>query len=695
MAVVDDAHTGSPLATSRRASMTPMARFTTNIHPQAQLNNNNDSTCSIDADQQTNQKSNVDLEPTHRLPESSTSHPSNPVPEEPESIIEHDIQPVRRDQSPHSATSFAFSESLSDYESPATPQEDSQPEGTTKNVNRSSISGIDFNRQRKRRASTKLISGNADDVRRLIGDKGVGTQKVETVCCGGGCCFLDKLEADPSSEGKTPVAIPDNDAFRSLHLKLGPLSLDTPLTNIMDLPASMMSFTPVLMGVETSSSTVDHHPPQFVSPHPPYSVYPARVHHARELTKVGAEKRTYHFDLDVTDYPEESGTVDFMVGGAIGLCAPNERSMVDELFNLLGVPRPVRDRKITLKTQGGRWPTIWGDETARELTTSRRELVTWCSDLQSYPPTKQLLRILAEYATAENEKKILTYLTSIQGQAAFCELRTASHLTIVQLLSAFPSSKPPLPLLLSHLPQLMPRFYSLSNDPHISTSCIGDGESRRRLIEIAVSVHETSDWHTGGVRTGVGSGYLERIAKRVIAASKTGGTDFGDSNITVPIFRGLMSNPLAREFVTDGPMLLIGAGVGIAPFRGFVQRRLKSANCANKVWVLQGVRDSLLDELYSGEWGVHEDEVKKVVQSRRGEGRYVQEEVRHQADLVWFIINALDGRVFVCGSSAGMGEGVESALVDVAMEKGKLNREEAEAFWQQKKEGGQYIAETW
>jgi sulfite reductase alpha subunit-like flavoprotein len=161
------------------------------------------------------------------------------------------------------------------------------------------------------------------------------------------------------------------------------------------------------------------------------------------------------------------------------------------------------------------------------------------------------------------------------------------------------------------------------------------------------------------------------------------------------MFRGLMSNPLAKEFISDGPLLLIGAGVGVAPFRGFVQRRLRSANCANKVWVLQGVRDSLVDELYSGEWGDHERDVKKVVESRRGEGKYVQEEVVHQADLVWRIINALDGRVFVCGSGKGMGEGVERALVEVAMRKGGLNQEGAEKFWQAKKQGGQYIAEVW
>ena len=234
----------------------------------------------------------------------------------------------------------------------------------------------------------------------------------------------------------------------------------------------------------------------------------------------------------------------------------------------------------------------------------------------------------------------------------------------------------------------MPRFYSLSQDPQVSRT--SEGDNRRRLIEIAVTVHETPNWR-GGPRTGVGSGFLERIARKVQDAEKEG-LKATDLDIRVPMFRGLMANPLAREFVTDGPMLLIGAGVGVAPFRGFVQRRLKSANCANKVWVLQGVRDSLLDELYSGEWGVEEAKVKKVVQSRKGESRYVQEEVRHQADLVWFIINALDGRVFVCGSSKGMGEGVERALVDVAMDKGNLRREEAEEFWAKKTEAGQYIA---
>ena len=512
------------------------------------------------------------------------------------------------------------------------------------------------------------------------------------------------------------VPLPDNDAYRALQLNVG--LIPTTLSSVPELPAKTVCLLPIkndtpvpsstdsVVSVTSNSDSIDFtphptteaheidtkiHPPNFVQPHPPYNVYSARIFSARELTKPGAEKRTYHFDLDVTDYPEELG-VDFKVGGAIGVSAPNEASTVDSLLDLLLIPRFQRDRKVLLKTESGRWPTVWGDEQPRELATTRRDLLTWCSDIQSYPPTKPLLRLLAEYATNPDEKKVLLYLCSAEGQGVFCDFRTGPHVTINQLLTAFPSSKPPLDHLLSQLQQLMPRFYSLSNDPH--ESCV-PAAGCSRLIEIAVTVHESPNW-TGSARTGVGSGFFERQAQAFIAAEARGETP----DLRVPMFKGLMANPLAREFVSDGPMLLIGAGVGVAPFRGFVQRRLKNANCANKVWVLQGVRDSLLDELYSGEWGVHESEVKKVVQSRGGKGgeggkKYVQDEVRAQADLVWWIVNSLDGRVFVCGSSQGMGEGVESALVEVAMKKGNLSKDEATEFWALKKEAGQYIAETW
>jgi sulfite reductase alpha subunit-like flavoprotein len=567
---------------------------------------------------------------------------------------------------------------------------------------------------RRRRASTRLIAQNPVDVQRITGE--TRTQLIQR-CCGGGCC-LDLGRPKKGDIKFEQIEFPANDAYRSLCLKID--QVPATLTGVCDLPEQTAFLQPlrrpssvpsptdsaVSLGENgaTSAAVGDvektlHRlsledldtriqPPSFVQPHPPHHVFPARIHNTRELTRPGAEKRTFHFDLDVTQYPEGEG-VDFKVGGAIGISAPNEESMVEEVLDLLLVPRFLRDKPVLLRTTKGRWPTVWGDDKARELVTTRRDLLTWCCDIQSYPPTKQLLRVLAEHAVDANERKILLYLCSAEGQGVFCDFRTGPHVSLVQLLHAFPSAKPPLDQLLSVLQTLMPRFYSLSNDPHESF-LTRDGK-QHRLIEIAVTVHETADWRSGS-RTGVGSGFFQRQALKFLEAQKQGEKD---PEFYIPMFKGLMANPLAKEFVTDGPMLLIGAGVGIAPFRGFVQRRLKTASCANKVWVLQGCRDSLVDELYSGEWGVHEDEVKRVVESRRGEGRYVQEEVKAQADLVWYIINSVDGRLFVCGSSKGMGEGVEEALVEVAMDKGNLEREEAQQFWNLKREVGQYIAETW
>jgi sulfite reductase alpha subunit-like flavoprotein len=642
----------------------------------------------------------------HGIPTTSTSHPEDPIPSEPRSIPQLSLRPSDTQSQPEqtspksSGGSIAWGTTSSDEsEAPVTPatEPDTAVDEVVDKLQDLPAAAVNFTGQtRPRRASTTLISDSPTDIRRILGDGETAT-KLISQCCGGGCCLLKTLAPDASSKNFVPVVIPDNVAFRSLNLRLGPLALDSELTDTTPMPPVNLSFEGLPNKDVQHVSEVHKTPPKFVQPHPPYEVYSAPLYHARELTKPGAEKRTIHFDIDVTDYPDEGG-VDFKVGGAVGICPPNSQETVDEIFDVLCIPRFVRDKPVTLKTTTGRWPTIWGEDEARELITTRRELLTWCVDVQSNPPTKNLLRVMAEYADAPNEKQILTYLCSAQGQAAFCDLRTSSHLTLAQLLYAFPSSKPPLPALLSVLTQLMPRFYSLSNDPHISSARPGL-PGKRRLIEMAVTIHETPNWHPDSpTRTGVGSGFMERLAHAFIKAESEGVDPRSILDLRVPMFRGLMANPLSKQFGGEGPMVLIGAGVGMAPFRGFILNRLKNANCANKIWLIQGVRDSMLDELYSGELGDHEREIKKVVQSRKvrtgenAEVKYVQDEVRVQADIVWFVINALDGRIFVCGSSKGMGEGVEESLMDVAMQKGGISRAQAQEFWARKKEDGQYIA---
>ncbi|KAI4122854.1 MAG: hypothetical protein LQ347_006359, partial [Umbilicaria vellea] len=285
------------------------------------------------------------------IPESATSHPDDPIPHEPNpgSISEYCPAPKLSHLSSQSSAQSLVEDSpfSSDGESPQTPQSDT-PLDDVVDLSKSAETTVVLPLSpRKRRASTKLIAQRPSDVQRILGD-GVGDRGIrliEKVCCGGGCCFMDALEEDPTSASFLPVVIPDNDAFRSLQLKLGPLSLDSKLTNIVDLPPQTLSFSALGKDAQVAPSTVHQHPPAFVTPHAPYEVFSAKVHHARELTKPGAEKRTYHFDLDVTDYPEESGNVDFVVGGAIGVCAPNSEEVVTEMFDLLNLPSYVRDKR--------------------------------------------------------------------------------------------------------------------------------------------------------------------------------------------------------------------------------------------------------------------------------------------------------------------------------------------------------------
>ncbi|KAK4624670.1 hypothetical protein CLAFUW4_05382 [Fulvia fulva] len=693
------------------------------------------------------------------IPYSATSHPDNPIPIEP--LRSNDMSlPIDAQiklsnlsamakagprSSGDSIAGYSDDTNTSDSDAPSTPPTEATDVGDVP-VDRMKQLTLEQPAKptRKRRASTTYAS-NADDIRRLIGSGG-GTKFFQKYCCGEGCCMIESLPLHTDEATFAPIITPSTDAYRFLNLDLRSLSLDTELTKIVGLPEQKISFGMVRRQSirekfpreamhKHDAAEVQAYPPEYMKPHPPYNIFNAPLYAARELTKPGAEKRTYHFDIDVTDYPEEGG-VDFKVGGAVGVCPPNDPAVVDDIMEQLGIPRFSRDRAIRLHTTGGRWPTIWGDEGARELVTTRREILTWTVDISSTAPTKPLLRLLAEYAGDPNEKKILEYMCSAQGQATFCDLRTGPHITLQQLLHAFPSSKPPLETLCCALTQLMPRFYSLSNDPHVSSA--REGLAGRRLIEVAVTVHETDNFKDN-VRSGVGSGFLERLAKRFIEADEKGqkeaeangfclrpGVAGRRLNLHVPMFRGLMANPLSKEFISDGPMVLIGAGVGMAPFRGFILNRLKNANCANKIWLIQGIRDSMLDEIYRGELGDHEQDIKKVVQSRAPlppvaedeagvvensdedvpslvkdpkkqdkVAKYVQDEVRHQADIVWFVINSIDGRIFVCGSSKGMGEGVEEALMDVAMDKGNLDHETAKQFWESKKSAGQYIAETW
>lgn len=527
-------------------------------------------------------------------------------------------------------------------------------------------------------AEIETLSGGNTRTETITTDKGNSC----AACCSGVTFDLDsivRLQALSADEIKAGLKrLQSIDAFRILNIDLDDFQAGSRLTSVPALAPVTVRFekqpAPVSPPVTPRSSTDSperttkndldtsvveptNHPPSFVQPHPPHNVYSAPILQADQMTKDGASRRVYHLSLDVSNYPLQSGE-SWLVGGSFGMCPANDHATVMEVLKITGDTETCRDG-ITLKTEGGRWPTVWGDERPRTLSTTKYDLLRWCSDISSSPIKKNVLRVMAEYATDELEKQILLHLISRQGQTAFCRVRGGNPITLLHLLQAFPSSRTPLNHLLTVLPQLMPRWYSLSSDPG----------SNHGTLDFAFTVAEVPHFQ-GHARGGVGSGFLETLAKRVMA---------GEKDLRLPMFRGLHANPFTKDFADSGPMILIGAGVGIAPFRGFVQRRVSSAKCAGKVYVIQGCRDSQFDGIYGNDLS---SATHCIVESQAGRKEYVQDEVVRQGELIWRVMHDDGGRVYVCGAAKGFLQGIEKALRKVAMKHGNLSEEGAKEIWE-------------
>ena len=171
---------------------------------------------------------------SHRpLPTTSTCHPNDPIPEEPTNLTTYVPSDPQDEQSPALSNSSAASNYSvdSDVSSPAT---DTSVEDTDTDLEQGD--SIDVT-PKKRRVSTVLVSQNSEDLRKLLGP--------DKVCCGGGCCMLKSPDNLDTTHIQLPIQTPENQAFRSLSLKLRPIGLESDLSNLVDLPEKTISFSPL------------------------------------------------------------------------------------------------------------------------------------------------------------------------------------------------------------------------------------------------------------------------------------------------------------------------------------------------------------------------------------------------------------------------------------------------------------------
>lgn len=212
---------------------------------------------------------------------------------------------------------------------------------------------------------------------------------------------------------------------------------------------------------------------------------------------------------------------------------------------------------------------------------------------------------------------------------------------------------------------LAPRLYSISSAPEE----VGE--------EVHLTVGVLRYEHNGIPRTGAASGFLgERLEEEGSVRV------FVEEN---PRFR-LPENP-------DTPVIMIGAGTGVAPFRAFMQQRAANGD-SGKNWLIFGNQHFTQDFLYQTEWqGWAKDSLLNKYDfawSRDQEEKiYVQHKIREEAAELWQWLQQ-GAHIYVCGDASRMAKDVEQALLDTIAEQGGLSADDADEYLDNLRQEGRY-----
>lgn len=210
----------------------------------------------------------------------------------------------------------------------------------------------------------------------------------------------------------------------------------------------------------------------------------------------------------------------------------------------------------------------------------------------------------------------------------------------------------------SALRPLQPRLYSLAS----SLAAVPD-EAHLTVAPLRYSLH-------GSQRSGVASSLL---ADRI------------EIDTALPVY--IQSNPHFRLPTNDAPILMIGAGTGVAPYRAFLQDR-EARGTGGKSWLLFGERNFRTDFLYQTEWqGWLKDGTLSrmdVAFSRdrpmNGAGKiYVQHRMKEQARDIFDWLEE-GAHVYVCGDAANLAPDVHQTLIDIVAHEAHTGREAAEDY---------------
>ncbi|XP_030402447.1 nitric oxide synthase, endothelial isoform X1 [Gopherus evgoodei] len=388
-------------------------------------------------------------------------------------------------------------------------------------------------------------------------------------------------------------------------------------------------------------------------------VFPCRVLSVQNLQSKESSRSTLLVRLDTAGQPE----LQYLPGDHVGIFPANRPELVQELLERVEDPppdeEPVAVEFLEKATSGGRAsPKASGVPLGRLPPCTLRQALTFFLDITT-PPSPQLLQLLATLAEDAAEQEQLQRLS--QDAQQYEEWKWFRCPTLGQVLEQFPSLALPASLLLTQLPLLQPRYYSVSSAPGAHPGQIH--------LTVAVLAYRSQDGR-GPLHFGVCSTWLAQLQ---------------EGNMVPTFIRGAPSFRLPQD--PSAPCILVGPGTGIAPFRGFWQQRLHDMETeglrVGEMILVFGCRCARLDHLYQQEAleAQQKGALSRVLTAFSRDPdvpkAYVQDILRTQlADDVYQVLCQRGGHLYVCGDVT-MATGVLQTVQQILAQEGGMTLAEA------------------
>ncbi len=345
------------------------------------------------------------------------------------------------------------------------------------------------------------------------------------------------------------------------------------------------------------------------------------------LNRAGSDKETRHIVINLSG----SG-MQYQPGYSLGVFPVNDPSVVDGLIRLLGLnavePIPQKDGST---------------KTLQELLTKEYTL--------NRAGTK-LVKALAEKLPPGPKKDELTALIAD-------EIKLAEYIftrDVIDVFTEVPDFKPSASELLEMIGRIVPRLYSIASS------------QAKHPNEVHLTVAIVRYEHHGRKKKGLASGFLADE------------TEIGKAH--VPVFLAPNKHFKLPED-PQTPVIMVGPGTGIAPFRAFLeQREMDKATGPN--WLFFGDQKKSTDFLYEEEFAAWQaagllTRLDTAFSRDQAHKIYVQDRMRENGAELWKWLQQ-GAYFYVCGDAKRMAKDVHQALIDVAQLHGGLSPEAADEY---------------